>query len=78
MGPGLGTILRLVGYLIEVPCLLGVIQARARGGRPPGGILDILLYAGVAAGIGCIIAGNLVNARARRPKDRWDLPRDSP
>lgn len=70
---GLGTILRLVGYLIEVPCVLGVVQARARGG---GGVFEALLYVGVVAGLGCIIAGNFVNARARRPKDKWDLPRE--
>lgn len=78
MGPGLGTTLRLVGYLIEVPCILGVIQARARGDRAPAGVVEVLLYIGVVAGIACIVAGNVVNARARRPKDKWDLPRDSP
>lgn len=78
MGPGLGTILRLVGYLIEVPCALGVIQARARGGAASGGLVEGLLYVGVVAGIGLIVAGNFVNARSRRPKDRWDVPRDMP
>ena len=78
MGPGLGTILRLVGYLIEVPCIFGVIQARARGDRAPAGVVDAFLYAGVVAGIVLIVAGNFVNARARRPKDRRDVPRDPP
>ncbi len=77
MGPGLGTTLRLVGYLIEIPCVLGVIQARARG-QAAGGVVEILLYAGVIVGLGCIVAGNFINARARRPRDRWDVPRDTP
>jgi hypothetical protein len=74
MGPGLGTILRRLGYLIEVPCLLGVLQVRARVPRAPAGALEMALYAGVVVGIGFIIAGNLVNARSRRKKDRWYSP----
>jgi hypothetical protein len=76
---GLGTILRLLGYLIEGPCLLGLLQVRVRAQHAPGPIVESLLYVGVVAGVGLIIAGNVVNARVRRrPKDRWDLPRDSP
>ena len=75
---GLGTILRLVGYLIEVPCLLGLVQVRLRAEGAPGPLVESLLYVGIVVGVGLIIAGNILNARARRPKDRWDLPRDSP
>ena len=75
---GLGTILRLVGYLIEGSCLLGLVQVRVRARNAPGPFVESLLYLGVVAGVGLIIAGNVVNTRGRKPKDRWDLPRDSP
>ncbi|HEY2156165.1 MAG TPA: hypothetical protein VGH33_11080 [Isosphaeraceae bacterium] len=75
---GLGTILRLTGYLIEAPCLLGLVQVRMRAEHAPGPVVESLLYFGIVVGIGLIIAGNIVNARSRRPKDKWDLPRDSP
>jgi hypothetical protein len=75
---GLGTTLRLVGYLVEVACLIGLFQARSRAEAAPGAAVEGLLYLGIVAGAGLIVAGNIVNARTRRAVDRKDVPRDSP
>jgi hypothetical protein len=76
MQPGLGTILRLLGPLIEIVCIIGLFQVRGRGQSVLGLPLEYLFYAGIAAGFVVVLVGIALSRRPVRPKDRWDLPRD--
>jgi hypothetical protein len=78
MHPGFGTTLRLLGPLIQVLCIIGVLQVRGRGDRVLGQPLENLFYAGIGLGLVCVLVGLVLSRRAPRPKDRWDLPRESP
>jgi len=75
MRPGLGSILRLVGPLIEVVCILTLFQVRGRGLRALGLPVEGLLYTGIAVGVVLVIAGIILSRRSRQSRDRWDTPR---
>jgi len=75
MRPGLGSILRLVGPLVEVGCIVTLFQVRGRGDRVLGLPVETLLYGGIAAGVALVVAGIALSRRSSRPTDRWDQPR---
>jgi len=78
MRPGLGTILRLVGPLLQVLCVFGVLRVRGRGLSALGYPAEYPFYAGFAAGFVLVGIGLVLSRRPPRPRDRWDVPRDRP
>ncbi len=65
-----GMILRLVGPLIEVGCLIVLLQVRDRGRSVAGVPVEYPLYAGLALGFALVVAGlTLVRPAPRRPRD---------
>ncbi len=77
MGPGLATILRLLGPLIELVCIAVLYQVRGREFRALGLPVEYWLYAGIAAGAVMVLAGLALSRKTPRPVDRWDVPRGS-
>jgi hypothetical protein len=78
MHPGFGTTLRLLGPFIQALCVIGVLQVRGRGYRVLGQPLEYLFYAVFGLGLVLVLVGIALSRRVPRPKDRWDLPRESP
>jgi hypothetical protein len=63
-----GQILRLVGMLIELGCLLPLVSMRTPGRQFAGVRLDHLLTAGVVVGGVVFIAGWFLILTARKPQ----------
>lgn len=78
MKPGLGSILRLVGPLIEVGCIVTLLQVNGLGYRALGLPIEYLLYAGIAVGFVLVLVGIIISRRPAPPGDRWDTPREAP
>jgi hypothetical protein len=70
MSPRTALTLRLLGPLIEVACLIVLVQVRDQGRTIAGVPVEHPLYAGLAVGFGLVVAG-LIFARTdgRRPRD---------
>ncbi|MEO6809082.1 MAG: hypothetical protein ABI353_08205 [Isosphaeraceae bacterium] len=64
MRPQTGLILRMVGMLIEFLCAAGILATRGRSTLIAGLVpLNIVLYVGLAFGLGLVIAGNVMVKR---------------
>ena len=62
-----GTMLRLIGPLIEVACLIALLNVRDQGRMILGLPVEYPLYAGLALGLSLVVIGlALVRAEARR------------
>ena len=66
-------ILRLVGPLIEIGCVLALRRFGDRGLTVAGLPVEYPLYAGLAAGLALVVAGLTLGRRPRPPGPR-DLP----
>ena len=80
MRPETGLLLRMLGPLIEILCLYGLISTRGQGRTLAGLPVDYLFYAGLALGLGLVVAGLTLVRRvqpSRRPKPDPVLPEDS-
>jgi ABC-type proline/glycine betaine transport system permease subunit len=77
MRPGLGTILRLVGPLIQVVCVIAMLQVRGLGYRVLGQPAETVCWGGFAAGAVLVLVGIVLSRRVPKPRDKWDLPRES-
>ena len=65
-----GLILRLLGPLIEVICLILLLQVRDRGRTYLGVPAEYPLYAGLAIGFGMVVVGlTFARPATRRPRD---------
>lgn len=63
-----GTMLRLIGPLIEVACLIALLNVRDQGRMIFGLPVEYPLYAGLALGLSLVVIGLAsVRAEARRP-----------
>jgi ABC-type proline/glycine betaine transport system permease subunit len=78
MRPGLGTILRLVGPLIQVVCVIAMLQVRGLGYRVLGLSAESVCWGGFAVGAVLVLVGIILSRRAPKPRDKWDLPRQPP
>jgi hypothetical protein len=68
-----GLVLRLVGPLIEIVCVLILVNVRDRGRLALGVPVEYFLYAGLALGLTLVVVGlTCVRPRRdpRRPGDR--------
>jgi hypothetical protein len=66
MRPQTGLLLRMLGPLIEILCVAGLLSTRGQGRTIAGMPLDYLFYAGLALGLGMVIAGLTLVRRPRR------------
>ena len=65
-----GVILRLVGPLIEVACLIILLRVRDQGRQVAGIPVEYVLYAGLALGFALVVVGlTLARPAPRRPRD---------
>ena len=65
-----GMILRLLGPLIEVACLIVLLRVRDQGRQVFGVPVEYLLYVGLGLGLTLVVVGRaLVRPRSRRPGD---------
>ena len=66
-----GLTLRLLGPLIEVVCLIALVNVRDRGRLAFGVPVEYPLYAGLAVGLSLVVVGlAFVKSPDRRPVDR--------
>ncbi len=66
-----GVTLRLFGPLIEVLCLIALVNLRDQGRRVLGVPVEYPLYAGLALGLTLVFVGlAFVKPESRRPIDR--------
>ncbi len=66
-----GLTLRLVGPLIEVVCLIVLVNVRDQGRRVLGVPVEYPLYAGLAVGLTLVVVGLAsVRSTSRSPLDR--------
>jgi hypothetical protein len=66
-----GVILRLLGPLIEVGCLIVLLRVRDQGRTVFGLPVEYLLYTGLALGLTLVVVGlALVRPAPRHPVDR--------
>jgi hypothetical protein len=74
MKPEIGLVLRLLGPLIQIVCLILLFQTRGKNLVLGEVAVDTLLYSGFAVGFLLVAAGLLLHRPARRPpRDRPDL-----
>jgi hypothetical protein len=65
-----GLTLRLLGPLIEVVCVILLLRVRDQGKQLAGVPIEYPLYAGLAIGLGLVVAGLILSQNApRRPRD---------
>jgi len=75
MNPRTALVLRLLGPLIEIACLVLLNRFGARGASIAGRPVEYLLWAGLAVGFAMVVLGlTLGRPASRRPRDHGRDP----